>query len=266
MTNKEGGRPAAGTSLSLAVLWLAACAMPDTEGTKDTVPADLADAHPVTVEPARDLHRRDGATPWLELGRSERWPHNSAHTSDIRTMIVVEAARHEGVPPALALAVAKVGSNFATKALDAAGAVGTMQIPPALANEFEMDADDLHEATSNIRAGIACLAALQERFAGDWRLALSHYRGGPMSEANGTFAPHLSTRRYVREVLRWWRLYRHDPLTAAWLRKVQGLPRFAAGSSGARHGAATVAVTSGGPAHANVGGRWRVVAGGRRFQ
>lgn len=248
MANKESGRPAAGSSLSLVVLWLAACAVPDTEGATDTAPADLVEVQPMATEPAG----------------SERWPHDSAHASDIRTMIVVEAARHRGVPPALALAVAKVGSNFAARALDATGTVGTMQIPPALADEFDMDADDLYEAASNIRAAIACLAALHERYAGDWRLALSHYRGGPMSDADGTFAPHPSTRRYVRDVLRWWRLYRHDPLTAAWLRKVQGLPRFAAGSSGARLRSSAVAATS--LAQANVGGRWRVVAGGRRFQ
>ena len=34
------------------------------------------------------------------------------------------------------------------------------QIPPALADEFDLDADDLHAAAANIRAGIACLAAL----------------------------------------------------------------------------------------------------------
>ena len=171
-------------------------------------------------------------------------------------MIVAEA-RQGGVPPALALAVAQVGSNIASSALDAAGAVGTMQIPPALADEFDFDMDDLPEAASNIRAGIACLAALHKRYAGDWQLALSHYRGGPLKEAHGMFVPHSFTRRYVRDVLRWWRLYRHDPLAGAWLRKVQGLPRFSdSGSGGGGHA----------PVRADIGGRWQAVTGGRRFR
>lgn len=260
----DNGSSAVRTSLPLAVFWLAACTVPDTEGA-DTAAADVAEVGPMVAEPANG-QRRLGASPWLEPERSGRWPHDSARASDIRTMIVKEAARQGNVPPALALAVAKVGSNVASRALGAAETVGTMQIRPALADEFDMDVDDLHEAASNIRAGIACLAALQERYAGDWRLALSHYRGGPLAEADGMFVPHSFTRRYVRDVLRWWRLYRHDPLTAAWLRKVQGLPRFAAGPPGAKRGTATVAATSRGPAHPDVGGRWRVVSGGRRFQ
>ena len=185
--------------------------------------------------------------------------------SDIRTMIVAEAAR-QSVPAALALAVAKVGSNVATSALGATGAVGTMQIPPALADEFDLDTDDLHEAASNIRAGLACLAALEKRYSGDWRLALSHYRGGPLEETNGAFAPHSFTQRYVRDVLRWWRRYRHDPLTAAWLRKAQGLPRFVASSAkGGRYAPVAVAQRLAFE-HADFRGRWRAVACGHRFR
>ena len=119
MANEESGRGPAGTSLSLVALWLAACAMPDSEGATDAAPADLAEVQPMAAQPARSPQRRDSAVHWLEPEHSERWPHGSAGASDIRTMIVVEAARHRGVPPALALAVAKVGSNFAARALDA---------------------------------------------------------------------------------------------------------------------------------------------------
>ena len=226
------------TSLPLTVFWLAACAVPDsTEGTAEAAPTARAEIPSVVAAPA----------------------------SDVRTMIVTEAAR-QSVPAALALAVAKVGSNVATSALGATGAVGTMQIPPALADEFDLDTDDLHEAARNVHAGLACLAALEKRYAGDWRLALSHYRGGPLKLVNGSFAPHSFTRRYVRDVLRWWRRYRHDPLTAAWLREVQGQPRFVAASpSGEGHTLVAVAAT---PTfeHTEFGGRWRAVTGGHRFR
>ena len=187
MAHDEAGRSALKASLPLAIFWLAACAEPQpTEGAADAAPAASAEVPSTVSEPA----------------------------SDIRAMIATEAARQGGVPPTLALAVAKVGSNIASSALDATGTVGTMQIPPALADEFDLDADDLRDAAPNIRAAIACLAALGERYAGDWQLALSHYRGGPLKKANSTFAsfaPHSFTRPYVRDVLRWWRLYRHDP-------------------------------------------------------
>lgn len=238
MANNEG-RCLAKTQPVWAMLWLAACAMPDsTEGAADAAPPALAaEVSPTAAESA----------------------------IDVRTMIAVEAAR-QGVPPALALAVAKVGSNVASSALDATGAVGTMQIPPALVEEFDMDADDLREAPPNIHAGIRCLAVLGERYAGDWQLALSHYRGGPLTKTDHAFAPHSFTRRYVRDVLRQWRLYRHDPLTGAWLRKMQGLPRFvASGPGGATRWPVAVAAS---PVRerAEVGGRWRAVGNGGRFR
>ena len=151
MARNEERRSALRAALPLAIVCLAACAAPESgESVADAAPAATAEVPALAAAPA----------------------------SDIRTMIAAEAVHKGGVPPALALAVAKVGSNLAASALDATGAVGTMQIPPALADEFDLDADDLHAAAANIRAGIACLAALQERYGGDWRLALSHYRGG----------------------------------------------------------------------------------------
>ncbi len=266
MANHTGHRPALRTRLPLAALHdrrrstlraflplaalsLAACAVPDSsEGAEDHTPVASVPAQPTVAKPA----------------------------SDIPSMIVAEAVRQGPVPPALALAVAKVGSNMASSALGAAGTVGTMQIPPRLAAEFNADADDLRDAEPNIRAGIAYLAALQARYAGDWRLALSHYRGGPLQEMNKGLAPHQFTRPYVRDVLRWWRLYRHGPLVSAWLRKAQGLPRFGPPDAGAMPGLHPLRQVEHSPAalaprpatgRAHSGGRWRAVTGGaRRFR
>lgn len=265
MANKDGGRSPVGTSLPLVVLLLAACTAPDTEGADDAASADIPEVAPMVGEAAGNEQRRGAPNSSFGDAFSERGPRYSARTNAVRTRIATEAVRHRNVPPALALAVAKVGSNMASNALGASGAVGTMQIPPALADEFDLNIDDLHEAGANIRAGIACLAALEKRYAGDWQFALSHYRGGPLKEVDGTPAPHAFTRRYVRDVLRWWRLYRHDPLTSAWLRKAQGLPRFVSTSSGRGHAPIAVAAR---PAseRANVGGNWRAVPDGRRFR
>lgn len=264
MANEIGGWSAARASVPVVVFWLAACTVPETEGATGAAAADPAKVEPPVAVPSGSL-RGGGANHWLERERGGRWA-DDLPASDIRTMVVTEAARQGSVPPALALAVAKVGSNIANRALGAAGAVGTMQIRPALADEFGADTDGLREPASNVRAGIACLAALQERYAGDWQLALSHFRGGPLKEADGTFAPHSFTRSYVRDVLRWWRLYRHDPLIGAWLRKMQGLPRFVASGSSVRRYAPIAVAATPAPVRTDVGGRWRAVADGRRFR
>ena len=151
-----------------------------------------------------------------------------ASTQDVRRMVAQEAIRNGAVPPALALAVARVGSGFSVRALGVSGATGTLQAPSNLAGcGVDAPPEDLGEPLGGIRAGLACLANLRQRYAGDWELALAHYRGGAPDAAGGGFAPRDYARPYVRSVLRWWRLYRNDPVTAAWLRRMQGLPRFA---------------------------------------
>ena len=240
MGNNERRGSTVRTTLPAAALWLAACAIPEpTESAAEPGPAAPLEALPIVANPPKP-------------------------TPVISAMVAAEAVRQGSVPPALALAVAKVASNFAPNALGAAGTAGTMQIRPSLAEEFDVQVDDLDDAATNIRAGIACLAALGRRYAGDWRLALSHYRGGPLRQVDGVFVRHPFTRRYVRDVLRWWRIYRHDPITAAWLRKAQGLPRFEASNGGVPR---TIAIAAK-PARpqAELGGRWRPITNERRFR
>ena len=66
----------------------------------------------------------------------------AASRTDIKE-IVVEEALATTVPPSLALAVAKVESDFQARALSLKGARGVMQIMPATATgEFGVDADE----------------------------------------------------------------------------------------------------------------------------
>lgn len=132
-------------------------------------------------------------------------------TASARTMpreeivrIVHDAAvGHGRVPPELALAVARVESNFDDEVVSSAGAIGVMQIMPRTgADEFGVAREDLFDARTNIRIGVAFLHRLYEMYGQRWDLALSHYNGGTLSGGPGANAiPHGYTTKYVSKVL-----------------------------------------------------------------
>ena len=122
--------------------------------------------------------------------------------------IVLQEAMNSIVPPALALAVAKVESDFNANALSSAGARGVMQIMPRTArDEFGVNEDELWEARLNIQLGIDYLGQLYRQYGGRWDLALSHYNGGTLRGSGRHAKPHGYTRKYVQSVQRWRRRY-----------------------------------------------------------
>ena len=142
------------------------------------------------------------ALAWGATGTSQ-----AATRTDIKE-IVIEEALATTVPPSLALAVAKVESDFRARALSSAGARGVMQIMPATAKgEFGVAADELWDARLNVQLGIDFLAQLIRRYDGRWDLALSHYNSGRIKRSGGRAEPLPATRKYVANVLRWERRY-----------------------------------------------------------
>lgn len=127
---------------------------------------------------------------------------------DVQRMVVEEAVNSR-VPPSLALAVARVESNFQPTALSPAGARGVMQLMPKTARDvFGVGQDQLWNARLNIRLGIAFLEQLYDQYGQRWDLALSHYNGGTLAGGSGrTAIPHSFTRKYVADVLHWQRVY-----------------------------------------------------------
>jgi hypothetical protein len=125
--------------------------------------------------------------------------------------IVISEATNSPVPPSLALAVAKIESDFNARALSAAGARGVMQIMPATARSvFGVGKDELWNARLNIQLGIDYLAKLYRQYGRRWDLALSHYNGGTLSGQGGNAVAHAYTRKYVRRVLNWRQRYREQ--------------------------------------------------------
>ena len=127
---------------------------------------------------------------------------------DIQRLVIQEASKSR-VPPSLALAVARVESNFDARAQSSVGAMGVMQMMPKTARDvFGVRTEQLWNAQLNIRLGIAYLEQLYDQYGHRWDLALSHYNGGTLQGGSGPFAvPHDFTRKYVADVLRWQRVY-----------------------------------------------------------
>ena len=138
---------------------------------------------------------------------AEAAPNPASSRATIKQIVVAEAMISR-VPPSLALAVAKVESDFNAKALSPKGARGVMQIMPATARgEFGVHRDELWDARLNIQLGIDFLEQLIDRYQGRWDLALSYYNGGSAVGQPGNARVLPQTRKYVDAVLRWERRY-----------------------------------------------------------
>ena len=138
-------------------------------------------------------------------GRNNSTSYHSSQITErqmIEDMIIAEARANGTVPPALALGVARVESNFDPDALSTAGARGIMQIMPQTARGvFRIHPDRLWDPQLNIRLGIRYLAKLYNRY-GSWEAALSHYNGGSLKKRHGVYVPHGYTRKYVANVIK----------------------------------------------------------------
>jgi len=127
---------------------------------------------------------------------------NSSNQLAIQKLLVNEAYR-QGVDPALALAIAKVESNFNANALSKAGAKGVMQIMPKTAETvFGIASSQLYDAKVNIHVGISFIKRLLKRYDQRLDIALSHYNGGSkVKDKYGRLSVIPATKTYVNKVL-----------------------------------------------------------------
>jgi hypothetical protein len=117
---------------------------------------------------------------------------------------IIEEAELARVPPALALAVAKVESNFRDDALGSQGERGVMQIMPTTAQgEFGIGPGLLWDGRLNVKLGLRYLERLYKQYGRRWNLALSHYNGGTLKGRGANAIPHSYNRKYVADVLGW---------------------------------------------------------------
>ena len=112
----------------------------------------------------------------LASGAEARTTPAALDRTQIQRLVVAEAT---SLQPSLALALAKVESNFRGDAESHKGARGVMQIMPRTAwEEYGITPGQLWQPRLNIRLGLHFLRRLLHRYRGRTDLALSYYNGG----------------------------------------------------------------------------------------
>jgi soluble lytic murein transglycosylase-like protein len=113
--------------------------------------------------------------------------------------IIADAARTYRLDPRMIRAVMQAESAFNPLAVSPVGALGLMQLMPAVA--AELGATDPMDPRQNIMAGSRYLRQLLDAHRGNVRLALASYNAGPGNVAKyGTIPPFKETQNYVKKI------------------------------------------------------------------
>jgi soluble lytic murein transglycosylase-like protein len=114
--------------------------------------------------------------------------------------LIVEHARRNDVSPDLVRAVVQVESAYNPYARSPKGAAGLMQLMPATAQLFGVK--NAFNPEENLRAGIAYLRQLLNRYEDNEELALAAYNAGPNAVAKygEKVPPYAETQNYVSRI------------------------------------------------------------------
>lgn len=95
--------------------------------------------------------------------------------------LITQVSGQYGIPPEIALAVARRESGLDQAARGTKGEVGVFQLMPSTAAGLNVDPYSLDQ---NVQGGVKLLSDLYGQF-GDWRLALEAYNAGPSRVTGG---------------------------------------------------------------------------------
>ena len=114
--------------------------------------------------------------------------------------LISEHSRTHGVRADLVRAVMQVESGFNPYARSPKGAMGLMQLMPATARQFGVR--NAFNPGENVRAGVAYLRELLDRYQNNEELALAAYNAGPaaVDKHGQTVPPYRETRSYVAQI------------------------------------------------------------------
>ena len=113
--------------------------------------------------------------------------------------LISEHSTFHGIRADLVRAVIQAESAFNPFARSVKGAMGLMQLMPATAAEYGVT--NPYDPAENIRAGVAYLKRLLQRYSQNEELALAAYNAGPTAvEKYGSVPPYRETRNYVAKI------------------------------------------------------------------
>jgi hypothetical protein len=114
--------------------------------------------------------------------------------------LITDHARLNDVRPDLVRAVVQVESAYNPYARSPKGAAGLMQLMPATAQQFGVK--NAFSPEENIRAGVAYLRQLLNRYANNEELALAAYNAGPQAvdKYGENVPPYPETKNYVLRI------------------------------------------------------------------
>jgi soluble lytic murein transglycosylase-like protein len=138
------------------------------------------------------------AVPAAESVRATRYA--TEKRGRIYDALIVEHATRGNIRADLVRAVVQVESAFDPAARSPRGALGLMQLMPATIRTFGVS--DPFDPADNVRAGVAYLRQLLDRYNNNEELALAAYNAGPSAvDRHGqTIPPYAETRDYVTRV------------------------------------------------------------------
>lgn len=128
-----------------------------------------------------------------------------------------ETAEEFSLDPALLKAVMAAESGFNTHAVSPKGAIGLMQIMPATAERYGVQADrkktiaqKLTDPKTNIRLAARYLRDLHRMFPSKPELVIASYNAGEgaVMKYNNAIPPYPETRSYVQIVKRFYQMYK----------------------------------------------------------
>jgi len=152
----------------------------------------------VRTESGAPAATRTYAVPRAETVRATRYV--TADRGWQYETLITEHSRLNGVRSDLVRAVMQVESAFNPNAISPKGAMGLMQLMPATMRQYGVR--NAFNPAENVRAGVAYLRDLLERYSNNEELALAAYNAGPgaVDKHGQAVPPYRETRNYVAKI------------------------------------------------------------------
>ena len=116
--------------------------------------------------------------------------------------IVVPLSRKHGLDWRLVTAIMAAESSYNPCAVSPKGAMGLMQIMPAVAKEFSINPKEAFKPDQNVKVAVLLLKRLNKRYKGNVKLTLAAYNAGEGNvERYKGIPPFKETQNYVKKVM-----------------------------------------------------------------